>query len=241
MEFVYYIFLPALAGGIIQGVTGFGAGVVMMMFLPLQYSVVQSAGISSAICMILCAAMVYRYRKTINFKKIIAPAILYLAISSISILFAKMINQEVMKIILGIFLIILSLYFLFFNKKVIEPKGIVSILCIVISGICDGLFGIGGPLMVIYFLAKTSSKEEYLGTIQCFFLINVLYSTIFRIFNSIITIDLMPGIGLGMLGILVGLFVANKIVDRLDGGLVKKLTYVIIGLCGLSNVITTLL
>lgn len=51
----------------------------------------------------------------------------------------------------------------------------------------------------------------------------------------------MPGIGLGMLGILVGLFVANKIVDRLDGGLVKKLTYVIIGLCGLSNVITTLL
>ena len=40
---------------------------------------------------------------------------------------------------------------------------------------------------------------------------------------------------------LVGLFVANKIVDRLDGGLVKKLTYVIIGLCGLSNVITTLL
>ena len=41
MEFVYYIFLPALAGGIIQGVTGFGAGVVMMMFLPLQYSVVR--------------------------------------------------------------------------------------------------------------------------------------------------------------------------------------------------------
>ena len=66
MEFVHYIFLPALAGGIIQGVTGFGAGVVMMMFLPLQYSVVQSAGISSAICMILCAAMVYRYRKTIS-------------------------------------------------------------------------------------------------------------------------------------------------------------------------------
>ncbi|WRK55629.1 hypothetical protein SD457_13300 [Coprobacillaceae bacterium CR2/5/TPMF4] len=50
----------------------------------------------------------------------------------------------------------------------------------------------------------------------------MLYSTIFRIFNSIITIDLMPGIGLGMLGILVGLFVANKIVDRLDGGLVKN-------------------
>lgn len=69
MTFLTYIFLPPLIAGIIQGVTGFGAGIVMMMFLPLQYSVIQSAGVSSAICMILCAAMVYRYRQTINFKK----------------------------------------------------------------------------------------------------------------------------------------------------------------------------
>ncbi|MGN1181440.1 MAG: sulfite exporter TauE/SafE family protein [Faecalibacillus sp.] len=241
MEFIGYIFLPAFVAGIIQGVTGFGAGVVMMMFLPLQFSVIQSAGISSAICMILCAAMVYRYRKTINYKKIIGPAVLYLAISSISILFAKMINQEMMKIILGIFLIVLAIYFLFFSKKDIEPKGIVTLLCIVISGICDGLFGIGGPLMVIYFLSKTHSKEEYLGTIQCFFFINVLYSTIFRIINGIITIDLMSGIGLGMIGILIGLMIANKIVDKLDAHLIRKLTYVLIGLCGLSNIITTLL
>lgn len=68
MEMIGYILLPAFVAGIIQGVTGFGAGVVMMMFLPLQFSVVQSAGVSSAICMILCAAMVYRYRHTISKK-----------------------------------------------------------------------------------------------------------------------------------------------------------------------------
>ncbi len=241
MELFIYTLLPALVAGIVQGVTGFGAGVVMMMFLPLQFSVVQSAGVSSAICMILCTAMVYRYRHTINFKKIIGPAVLYLLVSSISILFAKMIDQNIMKIILGIFLIILSVYFLFFSKNEIEPKGIVALLCIVISGACDGLFGIGGPLMVIYFLSKTQGKEEYLGTIQCFFLINVVYSTIFRIFNGIITVDLFTGIGLGMVGILIGLFIANKIVDKLDAQLIKKITYVVIGLCGLSNIITTLL
>lgn len=240
MEVITYIFLPAFVAGIIQGVTGFGAGVIMMMFLPLQYSVIQSAGISSAICLILCVFMVYRYRKTINFKQIIGPAILYLVVSSISIIFAKNINQDIMKIILGLFLIVLAIYFLFFSKKDIEPKGIVSLLCIVISGICDGLFGIGGPLMVIYFLSKTHSKEEYLGTIQCFFLVNVFYSTIFRILNSIITIDLIPCIGIGMIAILLGLLIANKIVNRLNAELIRKLTYILIGLCGLSNIITTL-
>lgn len=99
----------------------------------------------------------------------------------------------------------------------------------------------GGPLMVIYFLSKTKGKEEYLGTIQCFFLINVIYSTAFRVINGILTVDLFGGIGLGMVGILLGLWIANKIVDKLDANLIRKLTYVVIGLCGLSNVITTLL
>ena len=238
MEFLLYIFFPALVGGIVQGVTGFGAGVVMMVFLPLQFSVIQSAGISSAICLVLCASMVIRYYKTINFKRIILPAILYLAVSSVSILFAKMLDQDLMKGILGGFLVLLAIYFLFFSKSEIEPKGIVALLCIVISGICDGLFGIGGPLMVIYFLGKTHSKEEYLGTIQCFFFINVLYTTIFRIVNSILTVSLLPGIGLGMIGVLVGAWMAGKIVDHLDIVRIRQFTYILIGLCGLSNILT---
>lgn len=240
MAWVYQLFLPALIAGLIQGVTGFGAGIVMMMVLPLQFSVIQSAGISSAICLVLCAAMVYRYRQTINFHQIIGPAVLYLAMSSISILFAQMINQKIMKVILGIFLMALALYFLFFSKKEVEPKGWLAFFCIVISGICDGLFGIGGPLMVIYFLAKTHSKAEYLGTIQCFFLISVCYATFFRMVNGILTPDLLPGIGLGMIGIIIGLAIANAIVDRLDAQLIKKMTYLLIGLCGLFNIVTSL-
>ena len=114
MELFCYVFLPALAGGLIQGVTGFGAGVIMMMFLPFEFSIIQSAGLSCAISIILSSIMVYRYRKNVNIRKIIIPAVLYLTISSISIMFAKFINQNVMKMILGIFLIVLAIYFLFF-------------------------------------------------------------------------------------------------------------------------------
>lgn len=111
MELFCYVFLPALAGGLIQGVTGFGAGVIMMMFLPFEFSIVQSAGLSCAISIVLSSIMVYGYRKNVNIRKIIIPAVLYLTISSISIMFAKFINQNVMKMILGIFLIVLAIYF----------------------------------------------------------------------------------------------------------------------------------
>ncbi|MGN1182892.1 MAG: sulfite exporter TauE/SafE family protein, partial [Faecalibacillus sp.] len=228
--------------GLIQGVTGFGAGIVLMMFLPIRFSVIHSAGLSGIICLVLCLAMVYRYRHTISYKKVLLPAILYLFVSSISILFAKSVNQNIMKLVLGIFLIVLAIYFLLFsNNKDVEPKGIYALLCISISGVCDGLFGIGGPLMVIYFLAKTKTKEEYLGTIQFFFFVNLLYSSLFRIWNGIITVSLMNHIIFGMIGIIIGFMIANQIVDRLNADFIKKLTYILIGICGFSNVLTVLL
>ena len=62
--------LAAVVAGIVQGVTGFGAGIVMMMILPSLFNnIPQSAGVSTAICSILCIQMAYMYRKHIDIKK----------------------------------------------------------------------------------------------------------------------------------------------------------------------------
>ena len=43
--------LTAVLAGIVQGITGFGSGIVIMMILPMFFALPQSAGISTAICM----------------------------------------------------------------------------------------------------------------------------------------------------------------------------------------------
>ena len=229
--------LPALAGGLIQGVTGFGAGVVMMMFLPLVFDVSRAAGISSAICFAVTVSMAWRYRAHVNIREIVGPAVLYLATSSASIVVAQGIDQSLMKIVLGAFLILLAGYSLFFQRGgTFRPEGLVAIACIIISGMCDGLFGIGGPLMVVYFMARTASTKEYLGTLQCFLLVNVVYSTAFRLANGVITAADAPVVAAGMVSILLGLAIANRIVDRLDADRVRVLTYAVIGLSGVSTI-----
>lgn len=245
MDLAVSVFLPALVGGVVQGVTGFGAGVVMMIFLPLTFSVVQSAGVSSAVCIALCAAMVWRYRRAIDARNLVrniaGPAALYLAVSSASILFAQTVDQNLMKGVLGVFLMLLAAYFLVFQKAAsFEPKGAVALLCIVVSGLCDGLFGVGGPLMVVYFMARCKDQRSYLGTIQCFFLITVAYASLFRVANGILTPALAPALALGVAGILAGFVGANKIVDKLDANLVRQLTYVVIGISGVSNLVGVL-
>lgn len=234
------ICLIALCGGILQGVTGFGAGVVMMMVLPSFFPLNQAAGVSCAIAIVLCLSVAVRYRSYIQVKKVIWPAILYVAVSSISITFSTMVDQAVMKKVFGVFMILLSAYYLFLNKNQEKKLGLLtSMVFIAVSGACDGLFGIGGPLMVVYFLGQTSSKEEYLGSIQTMFLVNLVYGTFLRMYNHILTPLHLPYIGMGMVCILVGFVIANRIVDRLNGEKIKKITYVVIGISGALNVILT--
>lgn len=242
MEYVLFSVLPAFAGGIIQGVTGFGAGIIMMIFLPLLLPVNQAAGVSVAIGTVLCATMAWRYRAKVRVGEIVAPALLYLAVSSACILFAAGVDQNAMKGVLGVFLVMLAVYFLFFQSAAsFEPKWISAVACIAVSGVCDGLFGVGGPLMVLYYLARIKDRAAYLGTIQGFFLVTSLYSTAFRLMNGIIGVAQLGTVALGAVGVLAGLATASAVSRRLDPAAVRKLTYAVIGVSGVSNLVAAVL
>lgn len=234
------IVLLACIAGIVQGITGFGAGIVMMMVLPMILgNIPQSAGVSTAICIVLSAQMVYLYRKHVDIKKVILPSILYIIVCTTSMYFSTTINQNLMKKVFGIFLLMLAVYYLFINKNNDRKKLslTVSLFCIIVSAACDGLFGVGGPLMVLYFLSTTHNTHQYLGTIQAFFTVNCFYNTCFRIYRGILLPEHLIYIIIGMISILIGGFIANKIVDKLDGVFIRKLTYIMIGISGLFNII----
>ena len=235
---IWIIILMTFLAGIVQGMTGFGASIVMMMAFPSFFVLTKAAGISTAICLFLNITNVYLYRKYVNFKTILPPTLLYICTCSIVIEMSTKLDGAMMKKVFGVFLIILGIYYLFLNKADKKELSLgVSLICIVVSAICDGLFGIGGPLMVLYYLSKTKGTHEYIGTISTFFCINCIYNTIFRVIRGIITIDLFPYIALGVVCIITGGIIAHKIVDKLNPELLKKLTYVMIVIAGIANII----
>ena len=235
---IIFVIIAELCAGIFQGITGFGAGIISMMALPLAFPLIQSSAIAGAICLSLTAAMVLQYRKHINFRKAILPTILYTLMSAIAIHFSTQINQALIKRIFGGFLILLALYYIFVNREKSRKLGLaVSIVFIAVSGACDGLFSIGSPLMVIYYLSQTDSKEEYLGTIQFLFFVCLVYNLFARIHNGILLATHLPLILIGIVCINCGLFIANRIVGKINGEKLKKIAYIGIGLTGLMNLL----
>lgn len=91
--------------------------------------------------------------------------------------------------------------------------------------------------MVVYFMSKTKSQEEYLGCLQMFFLINCIYNTLLRIYRGILVVDYLPMILLGTIGIILGSLIAKRLLKYIDEDKMRKFIYIVIGISGLINVI----
>ena len=234
------IVMTALLAGIMQGVTGFGSCIVMMMVFPFLFSIPEGAGLAVAVTIFLSLSVAIRYRKEIQPKKLIPLAVLYVIVSSVAIRFSSLVDPVLIKRIFGAFMIVLSVYFLFFAKSVQGKKLSTAavIVCVTVSAICDGLFGIGGPLMVLVIMGMTSSPKEYLGSILFISTISCFCSTVVRFASGILALTHVPYIAAGIAGILAGVFIAGKIVDKLNADMLRKITYLMIGVAGVINLLS---
>ena len=233
-----FVGLIAVAAGILQGVTGMGGGLIQMLVLPLFFPVQLASAIAGCACLFLTAAMAFQYRKKANVRMAIVPALLYMAASGLAIHFSAGWNPVIIKKLLGGFLVLLALYFLVIQPKAkLKPGPVLSIVFFLVAGTCDGLFSVGSPLMVLYFLSKTEDKEEYLGSIQLAFFLSLFSSTVVRISHRILLPVHIPAVLAAIVGIWVGLGIANRIVKRIDAELFRKFVYGAIILSGIYNLV----
>lgn len=232
------IIVAAMVAGVIQTVTGFGAAVFLMLFMPYFFDMVAAPAITSAITVGLSATLAWKFRRHIQMQYCLFPTMVYLFFSITTISLAKRLNLEHLSFAFGVFLIVLSIYFFVFSEKItMQANRKTAALCAMISGTTSGFFGIGGPLMAIYFISAIKEKEAYIGTIQFLFAFTNTINLFTRIANGIFTIDLLPATILGFLGITLGKTVGLRILDKIDPGKIKKLVYAFVGISGVLTLL----
>ncbi|MBU9788808.1 sulfite exporter TauE/SafE family protein [Lentilactobacillus sp. IMAU92037] len=234
MTTLLFVLLPAVLAGIVQGVTGFGSAIVLMVFLPTILPIPQSAGVASLIMSVSNIMLAWRYRRSLSFKRIIWPFLVYASVAFVALKLVSSIDVHLLKSMLGGLLVALSLYFLLIKSGGRKHYPIyVAIIFMVVSGFFNGLFGIGGPLMALYFLSLADTKEAYLAYIQTFFLIDQLYVTSVRFYDGILGTNDIPFILIGIVGGVVGTMIANRITAHMNIQMIQKCVFVLIGISGL--------
>lgn len=213
--------------GFIQRVSGFGLGIFAMLFLP--YLMDEPAAATAVSCLLSCGTNTYntiKYRKDISYKSIIPLVAASLVSIPIAIHYSILVPADIFKIMLGIVLILISIYLLFFDMKVsIRPSLRNGIVAGALGGTLSGLFSTGGPPVVLYLTYATNGKMEYFAGLQFYFCLTNIYATVIRVINGVITTKVLIASAIGLAGCMAGDLLGRLVFDKLDGVKLKKIIY----------------
>ena len=89
--------------------------------------------------------------------------------------------------------------------------------------------------MALYFLTVTTTKEEYIGTTQTYFLLTSAYTTVVRIMGGILNKELLLIAIPGILAILLGEWIGIRIVDKISPMKMKRIIYIALATAGITT------
>lgn len=238
MEFwkIPLLVLVSFGGSFVQRVTGFGYGIFIMMFLPaLMGSTPEAAAMAGMISCCTCTYNAVKMRKSIQWK-LAAPTVAASLITvPLAVGFSVNASEDLVRSLLGVALIVLSVYFLFFTGKVrLKASAPAGLLAGSLSGVLGGMFSMGGPPIVLYLLQATADKGAYFATLQAHFALTNLYSTGTRALNGIVTAKVLGWFAVAVAGSLAGNHIGGKLFEKLDSAKMKKLVYLVMIVSGVT-------
>ena len=240
MSYTIIISLILLCAGasFVQRVCGFGFGVFIMTMLPF---LCPSYGEATTLSGILAAAqsfyvLCFMWRLVV-WRRIWLMMISFVIVSYIAIQYVAIATDSILSILLGITLILLSLYFLFFSKHVrLKPTRTLQLSMGALSGAMGGLFGMHGPPAVVYFIEVEHDKNKYMAVCQAFFLITNIIMTFFRAQRGFLTSFVGVSALYAAVGVVLGSYFGKLVFDKIPVDLLRKIIYVYMIISGLITI-----
>ena len=237
-ELFAFIAFACFLGTFVQRVSGIGYGIIVMLFFPLALSLGESTALSGMGSLIASCVVAYTMRRHINIKKALMPMIPYCGIACCMMLFVKTAAHHVLMILLGVALCGMSVYFYFFSGRIrIRPTAKNAMIAGSIGGVLSGLFSMGGPPVMVYFLSCSDTNDEYLANIQFFFVISNSISTVARFANGFVTPMVMWLMLPSAVAMVAANYIGGKVYRRISSDGLRKVVYGVVGLCGLLTIL----
>lgn len=237
---VLFIFLLSIGASFIQRTTGFGFGIFIMTILPfLMPSYGEATTLSGLLAITTSAVIVWRLRSHVTWNRLWPILLTFIIVSTIAIFALTRLEELILRRILGVALIVVSIYFAVFSNRIKLPTTKrVQILAGTLSGLMGGWFGMQGPPAVLYFIQSEPSKEHYMAMAQTYFLIGNLIMTFVRAYNGFFTKTVVTDYFCGLGGVIIGTIIGTYVFSHIPNRIFRYIVYAYIGISGLIILIT---
>jgi uncharacterized protein len=240
MDKLNYIFiLLALFAEIIGTVGGFGSSVFFVPIGNFYFDFYSVLGLTAIFHLSSNLSKIFLFKKGINKRLLLnigIPAVIFVVVGGF---LTKYLNSTILEIVLAIFLIGLSLVFLFKKDLVIQSTNKNAITGGVLSGFSAGLLGTGGAIRGLTMAAFNLEKSVFIATsafIDLF--VDLSRSVVYYKNGYIHKHDLIYVPFLFIIGIL-GTYIGKRILKHIPQNKFKRISLFLIlfiGVATLANI-----
>ena len=227
------IILFTFISGVVQASTGFGFGIISMALLPVVLPVADVAILVPFVNIPYLIMIVVKKRRHINYDLLAIPTIISVIVTIISFRIMLASDSTVILRMLGGVLLLLSIYFFWFSEKIrIAANRITATVAGLIAGVMNGLFNMPGPPMIMYYIAATKDKDEYIATSQAQFVAIMMARNIYVLLFVGFSPQALSAFPHAVLGAFLGMLLGYYIFDKMNTSIIKKAVYCIMACCG---------
>lgn len=226
-----------LAGGVMQGYTGWGGAMLMMPLITLVYPPVEALALLVVGGLIISSQLypgALRQVTWIEMRSLLLTLVLFTPLGTILLLYM---DPYLVRRIIGVILLIISILVMSGWQYRGKQSGLSTVLFGGVSGVINGFAGLGSAILAIYIMALPGAANIQRSKI--IIASGVIIFTIMIVFsvNGVMNWDLiLRGIFLAptqMIGTVIGVSLFNYFPQEYF----KKFTLVIIAILGASAVI----
>lgn len=220
----------------VQASTGFGYAIVAMFLMPMVLPFGYCSVISAAVIIVIAIQMAYTLRAHIRLNKIIWPMVCSLATTYMGVRLIQVLDEGMMRKIMGIFLILLAVYFYVIKKVKVTLKEtfLNGMLIGLLTGLSTGMFNIVGPFLTLYYYDNFDSPLEFKANIELSFLIAGLFSLTLNLMYIGIDAFLIQSILASGAAVVAAGILGLKLYYKINK---EKLKYIILGILPIMGII----
>ncbi|MEO9501500.1 MAG: sulfite exporter TauE/SafE family protein [Nonlabens ulvanivorans] len=226
----------ALLAEVLGTIGGFGSSVFFVPVANFYFDFQSVLGITALFHLSSNVTKIAFFRKGLDKRLLLylgIPAIIFVSIGAF---LSKYVNPGMLGLILGVFLIVLSLVFLIFKKLVIEDGNKNAIAGGVLSGLSAGLLGTGGAIRGITMAAFKMDKATFIATSAAIdFGVDASRAVIYY-YNGYMHQDHLYIAGLLLIVAIVGTWIGKRILAYFSQEQFRTLVLVLILIIGIASV-----
>ena len=206
-----------LLAAFVQGLSGFGSGLIAMALLPLFMSLQQAVAVSAVVGMLLNLTFAFQLRAHADYREVAPMALAGLLGVPMGLWLLHSVDSRLVTGLLGLVLCGHASWSLLRRGQASRPLGRRwALLAGGIGGALSGAFNTAGPPVLVYATLRDWPRDNFRANLQTFFSVTGTLSLIGFSLTGLVTAQTLRLDAFALPAVALGAWLGNRLCKRID-------------------------